>query len=257
MRGVPPTGKPTIDPPPAAAVALDPSRRKRDIWFPQPLQRGDPMNLSHAYSDHAPKPKSYVGIGLVVAIHLAAIYALSAGLIKTPVTPQGPITVKPLPDVVEPPPPVEKRQLDKPTFKDVPVVHVPVPEIVIDRDYTLPPILTRTISDDQGPRADWGPAKEITPPTTTKQPAIQTPGAVCAVMPKPDLPALNWTGEAVLNVIATVRGGRVVGTEFRVTQGALDSKTKRSLQRAAEAALAGYQCQGDAMFQQDFAFRLD
>jgi hypothetical protein len=76
-------------------------------------------------------------------------------------------------------------------------------------------------------------------------------------MPKPDLPALNWSGEAVLNVIATVRGGRVVGTEFRVTQGALDSKTKRSLQRAAESALAGYQCQGDAMFQQDFAFRID
>ena len=31
------------------------------------------MNLSHAYSDHAPKPKSYVGIGLVVALHLAGI----------------------------------------------------------------------------------------------------------------------------------------------------------------------------------------
>ena len=44
---------------------------------------------------------------------------------------------------------------------------------------------------------------------------------------------------------------------MRVAQGALDGKTRRSLQRAVETALAGYQCQGDAMFQQDFAFTLD
>ena len=29
------------------------------------------------------------------------------------------------------------------------------------------------------------------------------------------------------------------------------------VQRSVDAALAGYQCQGDAMFQQDFAFRID
>jgi hypothetical protein len=49
----------------------------------------------------------------------------------------------------------------------------------------------------------------------------------------------------------------VVASDFRVMQGALDGKAKRSLQRSVEAALAGYQCQGDATFQQDFAFRLD
>jgi hypothetical protein len=61
----------------------------------------------------------------------------------------------------------------------------------------------------------------------------------------------------VLQVIATVRAGRVVGSEVRVAQGALDGKTRRSLQRSVDSALAGYQCQGDAMFQQDFAFRID
>ncbi|MEE8614816.1 MAG: hypothetical protein V3T11_06350, partial [Roseateles sp.] len=87
--------------------------------------------------------------------------------------------------------------------------------------------------------------------------SVQSPGAVCSVMPRPDVPAVSWSGEAVLNVIATVRGGRVVGTEFRVSQGALDGKSRRALQRAVESALAGYQCQGDATFQQDFAFRLE
>jgi len=213
------------------------------------------MSLTHTYA--APKPKSFVGVGLVVAVHIAAIYALSAGLIKTPLTQPGPITVKPLPDVVEPPPPVKRVTPDQPTFRDVPVVQVPVPDVTIERD--SPPLVTaRAIPVDQDSVADFGPRKEAAPPSTVKQqPAIQTPGAVCSVMPKPELPALNWSGEAVLQVMATVRGGRVVGSDFRVTQGALDSKTKRSLQRSVESALAGYQCQGDAVFQQDFAFRLD
>jgi hypothetical protein len=214
------------------------------------------MNLSHAYA--APKPKSYMGIGFVVAVHVAAIYALSAGLIKTPLTQPGPITVKPLADVVEPPPPVKRVTPDQPTFRDVPVIQMPTPDVLIERDTPSPLVTARTISPDQNPVSDAGPRREATPATTvTQQPAIQTPGAVCSVMPKPELPALNWSGEAVLQVIATVRGGRVIGSDFRVTQGALDGKTKRSLQRSVEAALAGYQCQGDAMFQQDFAFRLD
>lgn len=216
------------------------------------------MNLPHSYA--APKPKNYVGVGFVIAVHVAAIYALSIGLIKTPLTQPGPITVKPLPDVVEPPPPpVERVKPDLPTFKDVPVIQVPTPDIVIERD-TAPLVAAKAISDDQPLVADRGPVKEAQPqgPTTIKQaPAVLTPGAVCAVMPKPEVPALNWAGEAVLNVVATVRGGRVVGTDFRIVQGALDGKTRRTLQRSVESALAGYQCQGDAIFQQDFAFRID
>ena len=214
------------------------------------------MNLSHTYA--APKPKSYVGVGLVVAVHLAAIYAFSTGLVKPMVSTPEPLTFKPLPpDVVRepPPPPV---QVDQPTMKDLPVIQVPVPIFDVAPSPDQPLISTVVAPTDPGP--------VITTPSQPQgntqtqpvaKPLLQTPGAVCSVMPHPEMPALNWTGEAVLQVVATVRGGRVVGTDFRVVQGALDSKTKRSLQRAAESALAGYQCQGDAMFQQDFAFRLD
>jgi hypothetical protein len=48
-----------------------------------------------------------------------------------------------------------------------------------------------------------------------------------------------------------------VGSDIRVTQGALDAKSRRALQRSVETALAGYQCAGDALFEQEFAFRLD
>jgi hypothetical protein len=216
------------------------------------------MNLSHAYSDHAPKPKSYVGIGLVVALHLAGIYALSAGLIKPLSMPQEPaVLLPPIPDKPREPEPLrDPVKAEKPTL-NAPIVEVPVPPIWDE----APPLKVAPIVKGDPPQvvAGGNTAGSVDTPQVTPKadPVIRTAGAVCAVMPKPDLPALNWSGEAVLNVVATVRGGRVVGTEFRVTQGALDNKTRRSLQRAAESALAGYQCQGDAMFQQDFAFRID
>lgn len=215
------------------------------------------MNLSHTYA--APKPKSYVGIGLVVALHLAGIYALSAGLIKPEAKPPEIITLKPLPPEVdrEPPPP-EPLRVDKPVLRDLPVIQVQPPDINIAQPQETPLISTVAAPKDATPvvtQASHAQAVAQTP--AGAQPQVQTPGAVCSVMPRPEVPAVNWSGEAVLQVIATVRGGRVVGSEFRVAQGALDGKTRRSLQRSVESALAGYQCQGDAMFQQDFAFRVD
>ena len=42
------------------------------------------MDLSRPFAHRAPQPRSYLGIGLVVALHLAGLYALSAGLITVP-----------------------------------------------------------------------------------------------------------------------------------------------------------------------------
>jgi hypothetical protein len=217
------------------------------------------MNLSHAYSDQAPKPKSYVGIGLVVALHLAGIYALSAGLIRPEVKSIENITLKPLPPDVQPEPPKpEPVRADKPTVRDLPVIQVPLPVIDIAQSQDTPLITTVVASTEPKPVVAHSGATGIGDAARPEtKPQVQTPGAVCSVMPKPDVPAVNWSGEAVLQVIATVRAGRVVGSEVRVAQGALDGKTRRSLQRSVDSALAGYQCQGDAMFQQDFAFRID
>lgn len=217
------------------------------------------MNLSHAYSDHAPKPKSYVGIGLVVALHLAGIYALSAGLIRPQARPIENFTLKPLPPDVQPEPPKpEPLRADKPTVRDLPVIQVPPPIFDIAQPQEAPLVATVVAATDTRTAvAQPGGTGNTEAPPTVAKPQVQAAGAVCSVMPRPDVPAVNWSGEAVLQVIATVRGGRVVGSEVRVTQGALDGKTRRSLQRSVESALAGYRCQGDAMFQQDFAFRVD
>ena len=215
------------------------------------------MNLSHTYA--APKPKSYVGIGLVVALHLAGIYALSAGLIKPEARPPEIITLKPLPPEVdrEPPPP-QPLPVDKPVMKDVPVIQVPPPIFDVAPPQEAPQITTVVAPKDAGPVVTQpGTTQVVAQSQVVDKSKPQNPGAVCSVMPRPEVPAVNWSGEAVLQVIATVRGGRVVGSDFRVAQGALDGKTRRSLQRSVESALAGYQCQGDALFQQDFAFRLE
>lgn len=215
------------------------------------------MDLSRPFPNRAPGPARYAGIGLVVAIHLAAIYALSVGLIKPPAKAREIIELKRLPpEPPQTPPVVEPLRPTPPTLQTPQPIPVPIPDINIAP--TEAPLVTTTpLRGDPAPVISSGLAKAEVALPPTVQPQIRAPGAVCSVMPRPEVPSVNWSGEAVLQVMATVRGGRVVGSEFRVTQGALDGKTRRSLQRSVESALAGYQCQGDAMFQQDFAFRLD
>ena len=213
------------------------------------------MNLSR----QSPAPTRYVGIGLVVALHLAGIYALSAGLIRPPHQVTEPTRFKPLPPDLELPRPEPRPVVAELPKMPVPrAIQVPPPDIVIAEPATdAPTSITTTTRTVDTPTSAPGAVRTEVPATPLAQPRITAPGAICSVMPRPDVPVVSWTGEAVLNVVATVRGGRVVGTEVRVAQGALDGKTRRSLQRAVETALAGYQCQGDAMFQQDFAFRID
>lgn len=217
------------------------------------------MNLSHVRSDVAPQPKSYVGIALVAALHVAGIYALSAGLIQPPARVKEPAVL--LPPIPEPREPEILRQPafkpDKPVFGPVQVPEVPVPP-----SWQETPTITAVPMSEVAPAPNQGTTTgpstpPTTPPAVDAHPVVRAAGAVCSTMPRPEVPTVNWSGEAVLQVVATVRGGRVVSSEFRVTQGALDGKTRRSLQRSVESALAGYQCEGDAMFQQDFAFRLD
>ncbi|MFN3305129.1 MAG: hypothetical protein ACK44A_15640 [Roseateles sp.] len=213
------------------------------------------MNLSRP----APAPHRYVGIGLVVALHLAGIYALSTGLIHPPARPPALTAVRPLPPDVQPPPPTEPLRAPDPRFKDMPPL-MPIPQPAVDVVIAADPVISTAAPADAGVQAPGsGPARAepAAPAQPAATPQVQSPGAVCATMPRPEVPVVNWTGEAVLRVIATVRNGRVVGSEFRLAQGSPDARTRRALQRAVDVALAGYQCQGDAMFQQDFAFRID
>lgn len=206
----------------------------------------------------SPAPARYTGIGLVVAVHVVAITALSLAFVKPASKPPGPIEFRQLPRTPEPPPrPIDHFKAPQPVIASLPVPPLPVPA---DPTITPDPIVydptARATPTTDGPVATGTPAG-ATQAIPKAKPQVQHPGAVCSTMPRPELPALNWSGEAVLHALATVRSGRVVASEVRVAQGVLDAKARRALQRSVESALAGYQCAGDAMFEQDFAFRLD
>lgn len=218
------------------------------------------MSPSHALTHRAPQPRSYLGIGLVLALHLAGIYALSAGLVRPEPKPPGNIVLKPLPPEAAPElPRPEPLRADQPLLRDLPVIQLqpPVVDIVAPQESAAPSAVVAPAEATPTPARPM-PAQGLPPAQpAVAGPQVQAPGAVCSVMPRPEVPAVSWTGEAELQVVATVRGGRVVGADVRVTHGVPDGKTRRALQRSVESALAGYVCQGDAMFQQDFAFRVD
>jgi hypothetical protein len=208
-------------------------------------------------SRHPRSPARYSGLGLVVALHLAGLYALSAGLVQPAAKPRevSVLLPPPPPDPLEPERPREPLvKAAQPSFPAVPLPEVPVLALP---DLERPGITTEAPRGPVVEAAGAAPGPAAVAPAVPSEPAVRTAGAVCAVMPRPEVPAVAWSGEAVLQVLATVRGGRVVGSEVRIAQGAPDGKTRRALQRSVESALAGYQCQGDAVFQQDFAFRLD
>lgn len=204
----------------------------------------------------------FTGLGIAALVHLALLAGLLQGLAKTPgKAPPGPTQVellqqKPPPPVPEPPTmpaqePTHLRQLP-------PQVQIPVPIFVEERPPTGLEIQARS---EGSPSSE--PAGTATLPALVAEPArpaagLQQAGMVCTQMGRPELPALNWSGEAVLKIVATVRAGRVVASELVAARGALDARTRRQLLAAVDTALReSYVCPGDHRFEQEFAFRVD
>ena len=78
---------------------------------------------------------------------------------------------------------------------------------------------------------------------------------VCPKMPPPKLPAVSWSGQAVLKTVASMIDGRVIGVRTTLAKGSVDRRTFRRLAKAVEDALTqGYECRGDFVFAQDFTF---
>lgn len=81
----------------------------------------------------------------------------------------------------------------------------------------------------------------------------------CASMPRPVLPgSLNWTGSLRLHVVASTRAGIVETADFSVSA---DDTTPPYVvdhfRGALIRALAGYQCEGERVFEQEFHFKVE
>lgn len=203
----------------------------------------------------------FTGIGVVIVVHAVMIAGLSSGLVQNIIKPKPVKTEARVIEEETPPlPPQRRLQPEDPTRK----VLIERPELIQAPDISVVtptetvPGTTTTSTLQTGHSTDTGPT--IVTPAVVK-PAVNTkvdPGMVCTKMGKPDLPAVNWAGDALFRVQATVRGGRVAATEFTMLSGVMDPKTRRALQAAIANTLRDtYECPGEHRFEQEFNIRID
>ncbi|MGM9480941.1 ABC transporter substrate-binding protein [Roseateles sp. NT4] len=201
----------------------------------------------------------FTGFGIVVLIHVVAIYALASGLARDIVKKvTGPIDVKVIEEKVKPPPPPEKVVPPPPDLKAPPPPFVPPPEFQVTAPAPPAPAIVST--QVQPPAADVRPAP---PPAPVPPPPVARTGPVkaamvCTKMGKPEMPSVNWSGEALYKAIATVKAGRVTSVEITSLKGGVDRKAQRALIQAIEATLRDtYECPGDHQFEQEFQFKIE
>lgn len=200
------------------------------------------------------------GFGLVVLVHVLIVGALASGLatkIKEAV--KGPIDVKVVEEKVKPPPPPEKVVPPPPDIKAPPPPFVPPPEFQVTAPAPPAPAIQSTQVAPPAV-ADIRPAPAPAPaaPPAAPRPAKVTAGMVCTKMGKPDMPSVNWSGEALYKAVATVKSGRVTAVEITSLRGGVDRKAQRALVQAIEATLREtYECPGDHVFEQEFQFKIE
>lgn len=202
----------------------------------------------------------FTGIGVVVLIHVVAIWALASGLARDIVKKvAGPIDVKVIEEKVKPPPPPEKVVPPPPDIKAPPPPFVPPPEFQVTAP--TPPAPAMTTTQVQPPAAtEVRPAPPPAPaaPPAPARPAKVTAGMVCTKMGKPEAPSVNWSGDALYKAVATVKAGRVTGVEVTPLRGGVDRKAQRALIQAITQTLQDtYECPGDHVFEQEFQFKIE
>lgn len=203
----------------------------------------------------------FTGFGIVILIHVVAIYALASGLAKDIVKKvTGPIETKVIEEQVKPPPPPEKVVPPPPDMKAPPPPFVPPPEFQVTAPAPPAPAIQST---QVAPPA----AQEIRPapppapaaaPAPAPRPAKITAGMVCTKMGRPEAPSVNWSGEALYKAVATVKAGRVTSVEITPLRGGVDRKAQRALvQEITRTLQETYECPGDHVFEQEFQFKID
>lgn len=202
----------------------------------------------------------FTGFGVVVLIHVVAIYALASGLAKDLVKKvTGPIDVKVIEEKVKPPPPPEKVVPPPPDLKAPPPPFVPPPEFQVTAPAPPAPAIQSTqVAPPAVAELRPQPAPTPAAPPAPVKPKVITAGMVCTKMGKPEMPSVNWSGEALYKAVATVKSGRVVAVEITSLRGGVDRKAQRALTQAIQQTLQDtYECPGDHVFEQEFQFKIE
>lgn len=186
--------------------------------------------------------RRFTGMVVVGALHLAVGYLAVSGVGKTIIERIKPTETKVIEEVKVPPPPPEIVTPPPPKLEAPPPPYIPPPLVEIAAPPPPPTVITAQSSPTPPPVTDYRPPPPPGPPAPPAPPAPKSVsiGVACPTQVKPEMPPRAEADEVygVVKVSLTIRGGRVVKTDFiRVPR-------RGYFEAAVRAATAQYVCTG-------------
>lgn len=207
-----------------------------------------------------------IGFGAVILLHVVVVWALLTGLGKKVIeVVRAPIETKVIEEVKPPPPPPEVVVPPPPRLEAPPPPFIPPPEIQIATPPPPAPTITATTPTPPPAPVVIAPAPPqpvVAAPAPPAPPAGPVTAAVaCSRLAKPAVPAIPATAGitgATIVVRATTKDGKVDKIDFtRVSiEGGRDTRIRNQFIANVEAALRQYECASNAIFTQEFAFKI-
>lgn len=220
------------------------------------------------FSQGADAPRRHwLGLGVVVLLHVLVIYALVTGLARKVIdVVRVPVETRLIEEVIAPPPPPPSPPpaalVAPPKRLQPPPVVVPPPEVVV----TAPPQPAPTITAappapapiDLAPAPSAAVIEAAAPASGAGRPQVLAAGIACSRTPPPVAPTVSSEIKGSLFVIGTLKAGRVVQVDIdrNTLKGVPDRRTLRAFINAIEVAMKeGYVCTGDGVqIRQEFFF---
>ena len=220
------------------------------------------------FSQGADAPRRHwLGLGVVVLLHVLVIYALVIGLARKVIdVVRVPVETRLIEEVIAPPPPPPSPPpaalVAPPKRLQPPPVVVPPPEVVVTAPPQVAPTITATppapASVDLAPASPAAAIESAAPASGVGRPQLLAAGIACSRTPPPVAPTVSSEIKGSLFVIGTLKAGRVVQVDIdrNTLKGVPDRRTLRAFINAIEVAMKeGYMCTGDGVqIRQEFFF---
>ncbi|XHS76492.1 hypothetical protein ACFJGW_12200 [Burkholderiaceae bacterium UC74_6] len=213
------------------------------------------MNLTATPAAQSYRPASRLtGLGLAIGVHVILVIGFAgAFIVKAPDKPKDPMVTVVKEKQPKPPEPIDRHLVNRDLVQPRDPVQQDVPTVPWDiaKDTPAPP-------RDDGLRLADGPIGSTIPgPVTRAEPKVVKAGDVCTRMTSPEMPAVNFAGDATFRITASTQAGRVTSIQIQALSAGIDSRSLRAFKGAIERALGGYECPGNVSFTQEFNFRLE
>ena len=220
------------------------------------------------FSQGADAPRRHwLGLGVVVLLHVLVIYALVNGLARKVIdVVRVPVETRLIEEVIAPPPPPPSPPpaavVAPPKRLQPPPVVVPPPEVVVAAPLQIAPTITVTPTApapiDLAPAPPAAAIESAAPASGAGRPQVLAAGIACSSTPPPVAPNVSSEIKGSLFVIGTLKAGRVVQVDIdrNTLKGIPDRRTLRAFINAIEVAMKeGYVCTGDGVqIRQEFFF---